>query len=287
MINFCIIRGFLMNNQVKLTKQFPLSRTWSAFYVGFMVIFGVFYNPIIGNETTGGEDRNCLRIATYNIRRKGKEKLPVRLWENRLPAVVALLENMQPDIIGLQEAVEEQINDIANQLKNYDWFGQRRKKSWGGLSASEYNPIFYNKKRLILHEKGTFHINDWQSWPSWLKQPHVIGLLPRICTWGFFEIKKTGQKFYVYNTHLDHKFASARLNQLKTIIARMKQNNIIFCLGDFDLIISNPPYISLHEWKQLDASITMWEDSNALIAGDDGLSTIEKIINQLLNQTAK
>jgi len=48
----------------------------------------------------------------------------------------------------------------------------------------------------------------------------------------------------------------------------------------FDLIVSNPPYISLHEWKQLDESVTMWEDSSALIAGDDGLSIIEKIINR-------
>lgn len=48
----------------------------------------------------------------------------------------------------------------------------------------------------------------------------------------------------------------------------------------FDLIVSNPPYVSLHEWKQLDESVTIWEDSSALIAGDDGLAIIEKIISQ-------
>jgi len=48
----------------------------------------------------------------------------------------------------------------------------------------------------------------------------------------------------------------------------------------FDLIVSNPPYISLHEWKQLDRSVTMWEDSSALIADHDGLAIIEKIIIQ-------
>jgi len=48
----------------------------------------------------------------------------------------------------------------------------------------------------------------------------------------------------------------------------------------FDLIVSSPPYIPLHEWKQLDESVTMWEDSSALIAGDDGLAIIEKIISQ-------
>jgi len=146
MINFSVIGGFLMNNHVRLTKPFLLSGIWSKFCVGFVIAFGLFCNPIVGNKTTGSKDRDCLRIATYNIRRKGKEKLPVREWENRLPAVVALLENMQPDIIGLQEAAEEQINDLANQLKSYDWFGQGRGESWGGRGADEYNPIFYNKK---------------------------------------------------------------------------------------------------------------------------------------------
>ncbi len=254
MINFCTIRGFLMNNHVRLTKSFLLSRKWSKFYLGLVVAaIGFFYNPIVGNETTASKDRNCLRIVTYNIRRKGKEKLPARAWESRLPAVITLLKSMQPDIIGLQEAVEEQINDLANQLENYGWFGQGRGKSWVGYGTDEYNPIFYNKKRLTLHEKGTFHINDW-SWKSWLKQPHVIALLPRICTWGLFEIKETGETFYVYNTHLDHKFAFARLNQLKAIIARMKQNNYaannknnIILLGDFNTELDDKVQSVLNE----------------------------------------
>jgi len=48
----------------------------------------------------------------------------------------------------------------------------------------------------------------------------------------------------------------------------------------FDLIVSNPPYVSLREWKQLDKSVTVWEDSCALIADHDGLAIIEKIIIQ-------
>ncbi len=255
MINFFTIRRFLMNNHVRLTKPFLLSRKWSLFYGGLIVtVLGLFYNPIVGNETVGSKDRNCLRIATYNIRRKGKEKLEVREWENRSLAVIKLIEAMQPDIIGLQEAVEKQIDDLTNQLESYDWFGRGRGESWGGRGADEYNPIFYNKKRLTLHEKGTFHINDWQSWQSWLKQPHVIGLLPRVCTWGFFEIKETGQTLYVYNTHLDHKFASARLNQLKTIITTMKQNNHadnnkndIILLGDFNTELDDTVQSVLNE----------------------------------------
>jgi len=224
-----------MNNQYKLPFIFRMQR---LLYLGIAFsTIGFFSNPIVGSK-----DTDCLRIATYNIRRKGKEKLPEREWEHRLPTVIKLLENVQPDIIGLQEPIKEQIDDLADQFENYDWFGQGRGESWSGYGTNEYNPIFYNKERLILHKQGTFHLNNWESsWKSWLKQPHVIGLLPRICTWGLFEIKKTGYKFYVYNTHLDHKFATARLSQLKTIIDAIKKSNDtnddkndVILLGDFN-----------------------------------------------------
>ncbi len=227
-----------MNNQHKLPLML---RTQYLLYLGLTFsTIGFLYNPIVGNEGKYNKDTDCLRIATYNIRRKGKEKEPAYKWEHRLPAVAKLIEDLQPDIIGLQEPIKEQIDNLADQLKNYNWFGQGRGESWGGRGTNEYNPIFYNKENIILHEQGTFHLNDWKApWQSWLKQPHAIGLLPRICTWGLFEIKKTGHKFYVYNTHLDHKFATARSNQLKTIIDTMKQNddadnNNVILLGDFN-----------------------------------------------------
>ena len=45
----------------------------------------------------------------------------------------------------------------------------------------------------------------------------------------------------------------------------------------FDLIVSNPPYISLQEWNDLDDSVTQWEDRGALIAQKEGLAIIERI----------
>lgn len=48
----------------------------------------------------------------------------------------------------------------------------------------------------------------------------------------------------------------------------------------FDVIVSNPPYIPEREWNNLDTSVTQWEDHKALIAGDDGLDIIKKIIEK-------
>lgn len=46
----------------------------------------------------------------------------------------------------------------------------------------------------------------------------------------------------------------------------------------FDLIVSNPPYIAHHYASSLDDSVTEWEDARALFADDDGLAIIKKII---------
>ncbi len=56
-------------------------------------------------------------------------------------------------------------------------------------------------------------------------------------------------------------------------------NNIPVGL-QFDLIISNPPYIAPEEWDALDDSVTQWEDRNALVAQNKGLAIIERIIKQ-------
>lgn len=46
----------------------------------------------------------------------------------------------------------------------------------------------------------------------------------------------------------------------------------------FDLIVANPPYISDEEWNELDPAVTEWEDKKALVAHQQGLEIIEKIV---------
>ncbi len=66
-------------------------------------------------------------------------------------------------------------------------------------------------------------------------------------------------------------------------------DNATFLLSDlfadippqqFDLIVCNPPYIAPAEWKTLDRSVTVWEDKKALVAPEEGLALIKKIIQQ-------
>ncbi len=46
----------------------------------------------------------------------------------------------------------------------------------------------------------------------------------------------------------------------------------------FDCIVSNPPYIAEDEWLSLEPSVKEWEDKKALVADDNGLALLQKII---------
>ncbi len=199
------------------------------------VLFAVLFAHYPMHAMENGDP--ILRVMSYNIRRKGTEKQDERLWHNRLPLVTKLIERFQPDILGLQEATQEQINDLNRELPQYDSFGKGRGASWWGLGTDEHTPIFYSKKRIEKLDDGTFFISDPKSvfgWMPWHAQ--TTGWLPRIGTWGKFKDKRTGKEFYLYNTHLDHMYHQARLTGLERIKEHLPKDtsDLVIITGDFN-----------------------------------------------------
>ena len=88
----------------------------------------------------------------------------------------------------------------------------------------------------------------------------------------------------------------AKLNQRKlgipVSILEFHQKDILSNLDSFkdvDMIVSNPPYISEKECMNLDPSVSLWEDHQALFASDNGLYFLKRILNysfHLKNKTA-
>ena len=84
----------------------------------------------------------------------------------------------------------------------------------------------------------------------------------------------------------------ARLNQRKLKISQdilqfhsinvfddIQVDDFVKKTGKFDLIASNPPYISSNEMKALDPDVLHWEDHKALIAGNNGLEFYSRILS--------
>lgn len=57
-------------------------------------------------------------------------------------------------------------------------------------------------------------------------------------------------------------------------------DNVMRHFRNYDLIVSNPPYISRNEYLQLDKSVAEFEDPQALLAANDGLQFYQHISGQ-------
>tara|TARA_B100002003_G_C14142863_1_gene549498 strand:- start:1882 stop:2724 length:843 start_codon:yes stop_codon:yes gene_type:complete len=71
---------------------------------------------------------------------------------------------------------------------------------------------------------------------------------------------------------------NAKIQQIKNRIKFINSSIDKFCVGKYDLIISNPPYIKSGDIKNLDRDVSFYEPETALNGGYDGYSKIREII---------
>ncbi len=194
-----------------------------------------------------------MNIISFNIRYNNPGD-GVNAWPNRIEMVNGLLQFHEPDIFGLQEALHEQILDIKKGLPNYEWFGVGRDD---GDMAGEFAPLFYNKSKFILIEKGHFWLSENCEKPGlgW------DAACTRIVSWGKFQSKVTGKQFFVFNTHFDHVGDEARKNSAFLIRDKMKEltgdNGLpVILTGDFNLTPDKKPISLIKEYMSDSREIT-------------------------------
>ena len=75
-----------------------------------------------------------LKVMTYNIR-LSLESDKENSWTNRKEEALGLMNYYHPDFFGVQEAVPQQMVDVKNGMKNYDFVGVGRDD---GANKGEY-----------------------------------------------------------------------------------------------------------------------------------------------------
>ena len=161
-------------------------------------------------------------------------------WPNRKEMVGQWVKSESPDVIGLQEALRHQIDDIKKVATAYSEYGVGRDD---GKSRGEHCTILYLKKRFSLDKSdcGTFWFSDT---PEKIASKSWGNEIPRICTWARFIEMKTDKGFYVYNVHYDHRSQPSRLGASELIIQRIskrkRSNEPIILMGDFNASENNP-----------------------------------------------
>ncbi|MGD2033440.1 MAG: endonuclease/exonuclease/phosphatase family protein [Bacteroidales bacterium] len=185
---------------------------------------------------TSGQD---LKVMTYNIRNNNPGNNDgVNAWQFRKDNVCGLLRFYEADIIGLQEALNDQVEYISSALNDYQWIGVGRDD---GKEAGEYAPIFFRSGSVSLFKKGWFWLSDTPDTPGkgW------DAVCVRICTWALFEHTESRKKFLVFNTHFDHKGTKARSKSVRLVLEKIAEINssdlpVIF-MGDLNLTPETEP----------------------------------------------
>ncbi|KAI0260034.1 Endonuclease/exonuclease/phosphatase [Gloeopeniophorella convolvens] len=176
-------------------------------------------------QLTSTPTRTRLRIASWNLRydvqpdtipisaslaalpdpraaptaRKARGEQP---WSTRRIRVAQRLRAARVDVIGFQETLVRQVEDLAELLgPDFAWIGVGRDD---GAAAGEFSPLFYRRAALELAQSDTF----------WLAPaPFTPGALfpgagcPRLATCARFRVRSGGaetEALVVLNTHLDN-----------------------------------------------------------------------------------
>ncbi len=85
-----------------------------------------------------------LTVGTFNIRWDAPGDGAHR-WEHRRPRVLDLLRGWEPDVLGLQEPLRGQLDQICHALPLYAAVGVGRED---GRESGEFCPILYRQSRL-------------------------------------------------------------------------------------------------------------------------------------------
>ena len=200
------------------------------------------------------ESSNQFRVMTYNIRYAGDEKIDgINSWNNRKNSVVSMIRFNHADIVGLQEALLLQINDLTGLLPGYSWIGVGRDD---GKSKGEFSAILLRSDRFDVLRHSTFWLSDTPDLPSkgW------DAAFPRVVTWAEMKDKETEKIFFIFNTHYDHIGEIARNNSSKLLVKSIKEicnNSRVIVTGDFNTRISSEAYQILT--GQSDDKLTLYD----------------------------
>ncbi|MBS1744520.1 MAG: endonuclease/exonuclease/phosphatase family protein [Bacteroidetes bacterium] len=171
-----------------------------------------------------------ITVMTFNIRLNTSSD-SLNAWTYRKDKLASQVLFHKADILGVQEALDDQMKDLQTALNNYSYVGVARDD---GKTAGEYSAIFYNKKKLEVLKSSTFWLSET---PAVAGKKGWDAACARIVTWALMKDKETSRQFYVFNTHFDHLGTIARRESAKMILHAVDSiagKSIAIVTGDFN-----------------------------------------------------
>lgn len=185
----------------------------------YIICFSICLNSFSQNIITG----------TFNLRYDNPRDSG-NLWKDRAPVAAALIRFHQFDIVGTQEGLRNQLDDLQTSLPEYTFYGIGRDD---GHSKGEHSAIFYKKDKFTVIDSGDFWLSEHPEKPGFGWDAKIN----RICSWLKLKEKSSKKPFYVFNVHYDHRGMEARRESSKLIIQKIKEitkGQPVILTGDFN-----------------------------------------------------
>jgi endonuclease/exonuclease/phosphatase family metal-dependent hydrolase len=171
--------------------------------------------PLLVGVVAPLEAQAPVRVMTFNIR-YGTAQDGTNAWADRRAHVIATIRDHAPHILGLQEALRFQLDELGAALAGYLEHGVGRND---GRTAGEYAAILIDTARFEVRRSGTHWLSDTPMVPgsaSWGNE------ITRIVTWVLLSDRATGDQAWVYNVHLDHQSQPSRERSVGYVLELMR-----------------------------------------------------------------
>jgi hypothetical protein len=180
--------------------------------------------------------RQPLTAMSFNIR-YGTANDGENRWPLRREFLIDVMREENADVIGLQEALDFQIDEITAALPAYAVIGVGRDD---GGRKGEYSAILFRRDRFQVSDAGTFWFSDT---PEAVASKSWGNRITRICTWARL-VDRDGRAFWHYNVHLDHESQPSRERSAallrQRIAERRHADEPVIVTGDFNAGERNP-----------------------------------------------
>jgi endonuclease/exonuclease/phosphatase family metal-dependent hydrolase len=191
-------------------------------------LFGLLFVALFA-QTTVAQKNTPINIASYNLRNNNTGD-GINAWPNRKENVKAMFRYHEFDMVGVQEALIDQIRDLA-EMPEYAYTGKGRDD---GKEGGEHSSIIYKKDRFKLLKSGDFWLSETPDKPG---KGWDATCCNRICSWGKFQDLATKKEFFFFNVHFDHRGVEARKQSGILMVKKMKEiagNATTILTGDFN-----------------------------------------------------
>ena len=200
-----------------------------------LFLSALLLNLFITNQFLAQQNKeNDLKVMTFNIR-YGTANDGENSWEFRKDNVVKTIEAFKPNLLGLQEALKMQIDELVFKMPEYDYVGVGRDD---GKSEGEYSCILYQKDRFTVDSSETFWFSET---PDLIASKSWGNNITRICTWVRLHDKILDKDFYYFNVHLDHESQPSREKSAELLMNKINEKTLpVILSGDFNCGDENP-----------------------------------------------